>query len=105
MEEGETLANAKHDEGQVEEDTPERRYVFRAEYREVGGDELRGESVDLVAGLADGVRPGGDDAHPGQVGDVVILGGRGRLQTSLLQHGPVKHVGVHLLFSVIQKLP
>ena len=108
MEEGEALAYAQHDQGHVEEDTPERGDVLGPEDSEVGGHELGGEPVHLVAGHADGVRHGGDDADPGQVGDVVILRGAGHgLQTrapAILR--PVKHVTVDLvILSVVQKLP
>ena len=82
MEEGETLAYAKHDQRQVEEDTPERGDVLGPEDGKVGGHKLGGEPMHLVPGHADGVRRGGDDPDPGQVGDVVILGGMGHgLQT------------------------
>ena len=47
MEESETLADTQHDQRQVEEDTPERGDVLWAEDGEVGGDELRSQSVDL----------------------------------------------------------
>ena len=47
VEEAEALADAEHDHRQVEEDTPERGDVLRAEDGEVGWDELSGESVDL----------------------------------------------------------
>ena len=65
-------------------------------------------SIYLVAGHADGVCHGGDDADPGQVGDVVILGGAGHgLQTrapAILR--PMEHVTVDLvILSVVQKLP
>ena len=73
MEEGEALADPQHDQGQVEEDAPERRDDLGPEDRKIGGDELGGEPVHLVAGHADGVGHGGDDPDPGQVGDMVIL--------------------------------
>ena len=108
MEEGEALADAQHDQGQVEQDTPERGDVLGPKDGEVGGHELGGESVHLVAGHADGVRRGGDDPDPGQVGDVVILRGAGdglqaRVPTILR---PMEHVTVDLvILSVVQKLP
>ena len=66
--------------------------------------------MDLVAGAAHGVRGGGDDPDPGQVGDVVIVGGaergleaRGGAPPTLR---PMEHIAVDLvILSVVQKLP
>ena len=108
MEEGEALAYAQQDQRQVEEDTPERGDVLGTEDGEVGGHELSGEPMHLVPGHADGVPRGGDDPDPGQVGDVVILGGMGHgLQTRAVPIlWPMKHITVDLvILSVVQKLP
>ena len=51
VEGGEALCDAEHDEGEVEEDAPEGGDVARPEQREVGGHQLRGQTVHLVPGL------------------------------------------------------
>ena len=73
VEDGEALGDAEEDEDEVEEDGPEGRDHLGPQESEVGRYELRGEPDHLVAALQDGVPLGGDDPHPGQVADVVVL--------------------------------
>ena len=51
VEGGEALGDAEHDEGEVEEDAPEGGDVAGPQQREVGGHQLRGQTVHLVPGL------------------------------------------------------
>ena len=73
VEDSEALGDSQEDKDEVEEHRPERRDHFGPEESEVSRYELRGEPVDLVAALHDGVPLGGDDPDPGQVADVVVL--------------------------------
>ena len=74
VEDSEALGDSQEDKDEVEEHRPERRDHFGPEESEVSRYELRGEPVDLVTALHDGVPVCRDDPDPRQVADMVILG-------------------------------